>query len=250
VGLGCGGGQKEALLLQLLRAKHIPAAYVPVDVSLSLLLTAQQAAQAAAPGVACFPLLCDLSDADDLPQTLNALQKTAGVADAPRLVTCFGVAPNFEPQVLLRLLAQLVRPRDWLLFSANLAPGPDYCAGVKRVLPLYDNALTRDWLMAFLLDLGIERTDGNLRFEIAEEPSGSGLRGVVVWFEFTSDRELRVDGERFAFGAGDALKVFYSYRHTPALVSKLFEAHGLHVAGQWVTPSEEEGVFLISRKQA
>jgi len=249
VGLGCGGGQKEALLLQLLRAENVQAAYVPVDVSLPLLLSAQQAARAAAPDVECFPLLCDLGAADDLLQALEDVQKAGGrFVATSRLCSCFGVAPNFEPQVLLPRLAQLVRPGDWLLFSANLAPGPDYSAGVRKILPLYDNALTRDWLMTFLLDLGIEKGDGQLRFEIAEEPFGSGLRGVFVSFNFASSRELRVDEERFAFRAGDTLKVFYSYRHTPALVAKLFKAHGLAVSAQWIAPSEEEGVFLLGRK--
>ena len=78
--------------------------------------------------------------------------------------------PNFEPQVILPRLAALLRPADYLLFSANLAPGADYAAGVQRILPLYDNALTRDWLMTFLLDLGVETADGELRFVIEDDP--------------------------------------------------------------------------------
>ena len=74
--------------------------------------------------------------------------------------------PNFEPQIILPKLASLVRPKDFLLFSANLAPGNNYAAGVKKILPQYDNPLTRDWLMTFLLDLGVERNDGKLRFKI------------------------------------------------------------------------------------
>ena len=64
--------------------------------------------------------------------------------------------PNFEPQVILPRLAGMIRPEDYLLLSANLAPGADYAAGVQRILPLYDNTLTREWLMTFLLDLGVE----------------------------------------------------------------------------------------------
>ena len=91
-----------------------------------------------------------------------------------RLVTFFGMIPNFEPQEILPKLASLIRPKDFLLFSANLAPGADYAAGMKKILPQYDNALTRDWLMTFLLDLGVERRDGELRFAIEEWP---------VWIE-------------------------------------------------------------------
>ena len=67
----------------------------------------------------CFPLVCDLASADDLPAVLEALP----VPDAARLITFFGMIPNFEPQVILPRLAGLLRPGDYLLFSANLAPG-------------------------------------------------------------------------------------------------------------------------------
>ena len=40
--------------------------------------------------------------------------------------------PNFEPQIILPKLATLVRPKDFLLFSANLAPGKNYAAGVGK----------------------------------------------------------------------------------------------------------------------
>jgi len=130
----------------------------------------------------CFPLVCDLATADDLPAVLDALP----VSGAARLVTFFGMIPNFEPQVILPRLAALLRPEDCLLFSANLAPGVDYAAGVRRILPLYDNALTRDWLMTFLLDLGVEAGDGELGFAVEDDPAGSGLKRVTASFRLAA----------------------------------------------------------------
>jgi len=126
--------------------------------------------------------VCDLATADDLAAVLDQ-QSNAGLT---RLITFFGMIPNFEPQLILPKLAALVRPDDHLLFSANLAPGPDYAAGVQRILPLYDNFLTRDWLMTFLLDLGVEQGDGELRFSIEDEPDGSGLKTGGGEFSFRS----------------------------------------------------------------
>src|SRR2546427_174873 len=94
---------------------------------------------------------------------------------ALRLISFLGMIPNFEPQIILPRLAALLRPKDYLLLSANLAPGADYAAGVQRILPLYDNDLTRDWLLTFLLDLGVERGDGKIRFVIEDDPAGVGL---------------------------------------------------------------------------
>ena len=157
--------------------------------------------------------------------------------------------PNFEPGVILPRLAELVRPFDYLLFSANLAPGADYAAGVRQILPLYDNAPTRDWLMTFLLDLGVAADDGELDFTVEDDPDGSGLKRVAAYFRFARPREIKVDEERFQFAVGEAIRLFFSWRHTPALVRALLSQHRLRVIDQWVTKSGEEGVFLVSRAQ-
>jgi hypothetical protein len=152
--------------------------------------------------------------------------------------------PNFEPAIILPRLAALVRPGDYLLFSANLAPGSDYAAGVQRILPLYDNALTHDWLMTFLLDLGVERDDGALRFVVENDPSGLGLKRIAAYFQFLRSREICVDEQGFEFRRGDKIRLFFSYRHTPGLARSLLGQHGLQVHEQWITKSGEEGVFL------
>jgi L-histidine N-alpha-methyltransferase len=243
VGLGCGGGQKDTRLLGWIQDTGRAVSYSPVDVSTAMVLTARKTALAVLPPEKCFPLVCDLACADDLAAALDSFPANQGV----RLITFFGMIPNFEPQVILPRLAALVRPQDCLLFSANLAPGPDYAAGVQKILPLYDNALTRAWLMTFLLDLGVEANDGALKFTIEDDPAGSGLKRVAAYFRFAQPRELHVEGERFTFASGDSIRLFYSYRHTPMLVRTLLAPHGLQVLDQWITRSEEEGVFLVTR---
>jgi uncharacterized SAM-dependent methyltransferase len=238
--LGCGGGQKDLRLLQLLRQNGTQAACTLSDVGVPMVLVARTTVLAAFPDVECHSLVCDLTTTDDLPEILTPSIRP----DAARLVTFFGMIPNFEPQIILPRLAALLRPADYLLLSANLAPGPDYAAGVQLVLPLYDNDLTREWLLTFLLDLGVERTDGALDF--AMEDSG-GLRRIVADFKFTASRQISIDRETFAFRAGDTIRLFFSWRHTPELVRTLLAAHGMNVLDQWITKSGEEGVFLVRR---
>ncbi len=242
IGLGCGGGQKDAGLLRLLVSSGKQAFYSPSDVSTAMVLVARLAALEIVTEESCWPLVCDLATADDLTAVLDSFS----VPNAARLITFFGMLPNFEPGLILPRLAALVRPGDYLLASANLAPGQDYDTGVRRILPLYDNALTRDWLMTFLLDLGAEKNDGELRFSIENDPTGSGLKRVAVDFRFNNRRELRVDQERFEFKPGDAIRLFFSYRHTPAVVRSLLAAQGLRVLEEWITGSEEEGIFLVA----
>src|SRR5882724_1725492 len=161
LGVGCGGGQKDARLLKLLNPSTKSIWYTPCDVATAMVLTARRAASEFIDEENCVPLVCDLVTSDDLGAVLDKLsQQRAGgfpcdTRHAQRLVTFFGMLPNFEPMLILPRLSALVRPGDWLLVSANLAPGLDYAVGVQRVLPLYDNELTREWLLAFLLDLGV-----------------------------------------------------------------------------------------------
>ncbi len=167
-----------------------------------------------------------------------------------RLLTFFGMIPNFEPGRIMPRLASALQPGDLLLLSANLAPGRDYAQGVQRILPLYDNELTRDWLLGFLLDLGVDKADGAVRFVIEEDPGSYTLKRVAAYFDFRSARQIRVDEETFSFRPGEPIRLFFSYRHTPALVRGLLEQYGLKLLEQWVTQSEEEGVFLAIRTPA
>ena len=189
-------------------------------------------------------MVCDLAEADDLAAVIDAQCRR----DAGRLLTFFGMLPNFEPQIILPRLGGLLRAKDWLLLSANLAPGPDYAAGVRRILPQYDNAPTRDWLMTFLLDLGVERTDGEFRFSIQDGPSSPGLKRVVAAYHFKQARRIQLADETIAFHRGNGLRVFFSYRYTPDRVRRLLGSHNIVVVEHWITRAEEEGVFLCQKR--
>ena len=87
----------------------------------------------------------------------------------------------------------------------------------------------------------------NSDFTIEDDPEGSGLKRVAAYFRFARPRKIKVDTERFQFAPGEAIRLFFSWRHTPALVRALLGQHGLNVLDQWITKSGEEGVFLMSR---
>jgi len=246
IGLGCGGGQKEAGLLRALLTAdpRLPLRYVPADTGVGLALVSRDAALAA--GVvseACAPLVLDLATAEDW---------DAAVAEVlpgrrRRLVTFFGMLPNFLPGEVLSRLGGLLAPGDRLLVSANLAPGEVYEAGVARILPLYDNEPTREWLLGVLLDIGVERDDGVMEVRVASCPEGSGLLRVEAMFRFARERQLTVEGEPIRFDAGECFRLFYSYRHTVDRVVAQLASHGIAVDGSWTDPAGDEGVFLARR---
>ena len=238
LGLGCGGGQKDAQLLSLLQAGGKKLFYTPCDVSAAMALVARHAALTIVPDSNCFPFVCDLATADDLPASL--------VTCHPTLITFFGMIPNFAPQEILPKLAALVRPQDWLLFSANLAPGKNYAAGVKKILTQYDNALTRDWLLAFLTDLGVAPRAGKLIFTIKDDVA-NGLKRISADFHFLRPCRIKIGSEVFSFRAGKTFQLFFSYRYTPERVRTILSRYGLAVVGEWLAKSGEEGVFLCRK---
>jgi L-histidine Nalpha-methyltransferase len=232
VGLGCGGGQKDARLLAKLARRKVN--YTPVDVSLPLVLTARRAALELVPEDRIRPgVVCDLATATEL-----------AFEESPKLLTFFGMLPNFEPNDIVPRIAALLGRGDYLLCSANLAPGADYAKGVQKVLPQYKNTLTDDWLMTFLVDLGIPQNAGTVEWSV--EPS-SGLLRIVANFRFAEDGRVSYANNVFKFIAGETIRLFFSYRYTPYLLEKLLAAQGIRIVQQWITRSAEEGVFLCQR---
>lgn len=251
IGLGCGGGQKDTRLLKWLKTRGRKISYTPCDVSTAMVLVARQTALAVLPEKDCFPFVCDLATADNLPACLATRHPRIAARPprgfTPSLVTFFGMIPNFEPETILPKLASLLRSKDLLLFSANLAPGKNYTGGMEKILPQYDNRLTRDWLLTFLLDLGVGRSDGELRFSVAA--GVLGLKRVVADFHFSRRCRIKVENVVFNFRAGETVRLFFSYRYTPERVRRVLARYDLEICGQWLAPSEEEGVFLCRHSE-
>lgn len=241
IGLGCGGGQKDTALIKKLKVPGRKVFYTPCDVATAMVLTARRTALSILPENCCLPLVCDLQNADDLPPAFNL----AAAGKAVRVITFFGMIPNFEPQEIMPKLASLVRRGDFLLFSANLAPGENYAEGVGKILPQYDNGPTRDWLTTFLWDLGIERADGGLSFGI--ETGNAGLKRVVAGFKFQRTRQIRVHDKSFTFRRGQVIRLFFSYRYTPERIRTILARRQLRITEEWILDSEEEGIFLCRK---
>ena len=240
VGLGCGGGQKDTRYLPRLKSVHPVIDYVPCDVSEAMVKVARKAAAAELPLERIHPLVCDLANAPDLGQLLDAIVSP----QTKRVFTFFGMIPNLEPDVILPHLAATLRDGDLLLLSANLAPGDDYRRGVEAVLPQYDNAETCDWLLSFLEGLGVPRTAGQLRFGIEEV---DGLLRIIADFDFVETHKSSVAGESVEFAAGHSLRLFFSYRHTEQILAKCLAKHCFDVVGSQIDFSGEEGVFRVKQ---
>ncbi len=221
VGLGCGGGSKDRLLLEALDEVNARVLFTPVDVSASLALLSE-AATCDFCDEPQRPIVADLLHFSDLAEALEELDQGAA-----RIFTFFGMMPNFEPEAILPLLHGWLRSQDRLLVSANLAPAQDesaeaYRAAMEHVRPQYDNPETQVWLSRVLVDWGIESLAAQYLLRVEEK--GGLLRFVAV---------------------AEKLRLFFSYRYTPERLRNVLAAHGLTLGTGFVSESREEGAWLV-----
>lgn len=251
VGLGCGGGQKDGDLLDVLAGSRKGGAllYTPVDASPSLVMEAGLHVRGRRPETLVHPLVADLERAPDLRAWLTGRER----GPAWRITTCFGMIPNLDPAAFPRWLRSLLRPGEPLLFSANLSPTGGE-GDQARILPQYNNPLARAWYLGALEALGLPPEA--FRLDVRSRPLPRGLEGnsgalpdgsawqVTVTAEPTRDLALHLFGERFEFRPGEPLTLFTSNRFTAAAVRALLEAVGLAILRERIYASGEEGVFL------
>ena len=243
VSLACGDGTKDARCLQLLRESGRAAIYTPADISLEMVLTAEQTATSALRGLQTTPLLCELAQCSVLP----ALLKSFDPSGAERLVLFLGTIHNFWPPEILRSVIYPVRSQDHLLIGANLAPAGDYEAALNKILTQYDNAPTHHWFMGALSELDLSADDGRLTFSVAPSEVDPALKRVQADFIFTRGREINIFDEKIRFEKDTKLRVFYSYRFTVDHLRVFLVNSRLSVLQEWIAPNEEEGLFLCRR---
>ncbi len=243
ISLGSGGGQKDLCLLRRLAVESRRVDYTPVDVSLSLALISREAALSQAPAERCHPVVCDLGRAEALPDLI------AGHAapDARRVILFFGMLPNFEPGEILPKLSALLRPGDGAYVGTNLAPGDDYDAGLRQILPQYDNPATREWLTALPRDLGLGIEPADIRFEIAVCPGAPEVKRVEASVAPPQDVTVKIGADAVDFRAGEPIRLFYSCRYTAPLLESVLQRHGVKIEESWIAPNEEEGVFRMAK---
>jgi uncharacterized SAM-dependent methyltransferase len=234
VGLGCGGGAKDARFMALGPASQ-PAAYVAADTSPDLVEAALAAVAAARPDAALRGVVFDLLAAP----TRAELHPGGGAA----VWSALGILPNVDAAVLLPLLAGLAEPGEGLLVSANLSPVP-YPAAVDRVVPQYDNPEARAWYQGALDELGLGLADAPVAVtHRALTPDGAIWR-VEATATLTRAAALGPAEAQVHLPAGARLAVFHSDRYLPEAMPGVFAQHGLTLKGAWVAEDREEGTYL------
>ncbi len=232
---------KERELYAALRAQGRDALFSAIDISPDLV--ADAAARLADDGARTTGnLVCDLAEADFLARWLD---EKGG--QRMRLMTFFGIIPNFLPAQAAELFRRIVRPGDLLLASVHLAPideTHDIAAAMKAVLPQYDNEETRAWLAALPEEWELSSRVDAPKMGIGEIDGAPAFVATARW---KSREPFEQWGRRFVPPENEPLRVFSSLRYTPALFEERMRRDGFRAERLALTRCREEGIWAIRR---
>ena len=241
VGLGCGTGAKELDLYGSLQGRGRDAVFAAIDVSRELVEESAVRLIAAGAGHR-RSLVCDLDQTDFLKEWLGAQE-----SELPRLITFFGLVPNFAPSVIARIFRAMLRPGDLLLVSAHLAPvmhetTEEIAVGMREVLPQYHNPETLAWLTAALENWGLAKRVYPPEIVIGEVEGVPAFLGTARWKTAETFEQW---GHRFAPAVDAPLRLFYSLRYTPQLFERKLQEEGLRGERLAITSCRQEAIWCI-----
>lgn len=238
VSLGCGGGNKDALFVQQAVTHGADVRFTPTDTSPSLVLETMLRIEGLLPVSACAPLVVDLSVEPDLLPWFARQENE----QSRRVLSCFGMLPNFPYRTFLPYLRRHLRPGDSLLLSANLSPQP-HAQSAAHIVPQYDNAFSHAWFMGLLESLGFAATRLQLTVTSAPLQDDGHIWQIRAEARLLEAMTLTLDGTPYALQADETLHIFFSNRFTPAVMPQVFAEAGLTVRQSWLVDSHEEGIY-------
>jgi L-histidine Nalpha-methyltransferase len=242
VELGSGSSEKTRLLLSALRAEGTLEAYVPVDVSESALVGAEEALAVEYPGLTVHAVVSDF-------EKYLGLEPSAESAESagPRLVAFLGstignMVPAERAAFLRRVRASL-RPGDSFLL------GTDLVKDVGVLVAAYDDsagvtaAFNKNVLAVLNAELGAD-------FDL------DGFEHVAVWDPANEwiEMRLRATAEQRArvrdldldvhFAAGEEMRTEVSAKFRRAGVEAELAAAGLAMRAWWTDAADQFGLSI------
>ncbi|MEM9399882.1 MAG: L-histidine N(alpha)-methyltransferase [Verrucomicrobiota bacterium] len=247
ISLGCGAGNKDALLLQKTYQSDAKFKYYHAfDVSASLTLTA--GATAADVANKYGHELAVTRSVGDL-MKVDALEDLGDVPHAhARCFLLLGMIPNMQPVETLDKVRTWMKEKDRLIISTNLVHSDDLQQGIEGILAQYDNDLTRLWLWTFMEDMGVAADKDSIVFSIEyRKHSGIDYARIRADLFFEHDITLTYEGNQYDFIQGDKLNLFYSNRFTKSGFERLLKNQKMRVEDEDASIYEngEEGLWLI-----
>jgi L-histidine N-alpha-methyltransferase len=245
VELGSGSSEKTRLLLSALRAAGSLRAYVPVDVSESALVGAEEALAVEYPGLAVHPVVSDFEQYLGLEPSANAAAPRA--EDGPRLVAFLGstignMVPAERASFLRRVRASL-RPGDSFLL------GTDLVKDVAVLVAAYDDsagvtaAFNKNVLAVLNAELGADFDLDAFEHVALWDPANEWIE---MRLRSTSEQRARVRDLDLdvRFAAGEEMRTEVSAKFRRAGVEAELAAAGLALRAWWTDAGGQFGLSL------
>lgn len=228
---GVGAGDKTRLLLAALR----PSAYLPVEISRAALTGSVRALSSAFPSLDMQPVCADFTRPLQLP---TARRRGAGSV----VYLAGSTLGNFEDAQAVHLLRQM---RDTAGAGGSLLLGLDLKKDPARLRAAYNDAagITAEFTLNLLLRLNRElgtNFDSACFTHRAEYNEARGR--IETDLVSATAQHVVLEGRRFQFAAGEAMRVECSCKYDQADIDRLAQQAGLLPGPQW---RDAQGLFAL-----
>lgn len=232
VEFGSGAGIKTRLLLD---AMAMPAGYIAVDISPTMLDLTVATLRARHPGLSVLPVCADYTEPFVLPAAPSATRRTVCYFPGSTV----GNLTDGEAVQFLQRVRELVGGEGGLLLGFDLRKD------VAVLVPAYNDAagvtaaFNRNLLVRCNLELGADFVPE--QFEHRAIWNGRDGR-IEMQLVATSPQQVRIGAHRFVFRAGEVLLTEYSHKYTVAGFAALAARAGFDVAETW---TDARGWFAV-----
>ena len=229
---GAGAATKTPLLLEAVK----PKAYVPIDISGDYLEESAATVDADHARVAVHPVIGDFTQPVELPVEIDGLERLGFFPGS--------TIGNFVPKSAAALLGHF---RDILGTGSKLLIGMDRIKPVDRLVAAYNDP--EGVTAQFNLNL-LERINRELNANIpvdafAHEARWADMLGrIEMHLVARRDVEFTVDGQRFAFAAGQSIHTENSHKYGQRGARLLLLAGGWTPITEWLAPHEAFVIIL------
>jgi uncharacterized SAM-dependent methyltransferase len=224
ISFGAGDGSRDRLLMNVLKAAGSECLYFPVDASQCLLEMA--CAGAEDEDFEAVGIKGDISSPVHLIYAADA-------AEPPRLFIMSGnTMGSFDPLAEIRYIAQCMKPEDRLIIDGEIYD--DAKSMTRR-----DNPSSRQFVGALLASVGIEKDDGEIRFNHKRDERHLGLHLFTRSFRAGRDISATVAGQEISLERGELIGMNFQYVYEPDAFRWLVAEHGgLEILREYRSPDD------------
>jgi uncharacterized SAM-dependent methyltransferase len=211
ISFGAGDGARDRLLMEAFKECGSDCLYFPVDASQTMLELACAGADDA--DFETTGIKADISSPVHLVYAADA-------AEPPRLFIMSGnTLGSFDPLAEIRYVAQCMKSGDVFIVDGEIDQEEE--SMMRRAHPA-----VLSFLSALLTGVGIEKEDGEIRFEPKIDERRPQLYQIMRTFRADRDLTASVNGEPVALERGERIRLNFTYSYSPESFRRLLREQG------------------------